>query len=276
VVDAERTKRDRGMLEARYGRLPGYAGGGMVEDRVSTYTTRRTAPPVATNGYEAVWSLADAADGAARGLKGLEKAAGKVEKAYDRQQSKLEDLISQRDSLASSIASSYLHDPFGNGLAGFDAQLDADSGDIQAMTEALATLVRNGLSPKSALYQALAASADVNTAQQLAQLSSGELASRAQRFEQTQSTAAAFGGAVAGEQFNQAINRQSKVTEQLERRLHSLEDAIRDFRQHARKDVRDGAAEGAEWGAERGSEKGTRAGNGDRTRRTAAARRAGG
>jgi hypothetical protein len=60
-------------------------------------------------------------------------------RAYDREKSKIDSLTSARKSTADAVASSYLHDPFGNGLAGLDAQLAADSGDIAAMTKALGT-----------------------------------------------------------------------------------------------------------------------------------------
>lgn len=282
VISNRHGQADRFRADRASGRIPSYASGGSIG---STHTRRQPYTPFAAvnDPYAPFHAINDAADQIAKGadatakaLKKLETAADKVQRSYDKQKAKLDDLISQRDSTASSIAANALHDPFGNGLAGLDAQLDADSADLDAMTAALATLVANGLSPKSALYQQLAAHMDVNTAQQLAALSAGDLAARAQRFEAVQGQAAAFGQGIAGEQFNEAIRDSTRATNKLENRLESLEDAIRDFRKNARKDVRDGAAEGSEWGAEKGSEKGTRAGQDEKRRRTAATKRTGG
>jgi hypothetical protein len=191
VISNSHGQADRFRSDRAAGRIPAYAAGGTVEDRIaSTYTSRY-------RGYAdggTVDPSSDSTDSTDKKhkkprppftaflpedvLKGLQTAADKVKKSYDKEKSKLDDLISQRDSLASSIASAAVHDPFGNGVAGLDAQVEADTGDIDAMTAALATLVKNGLDPKSALYQQLAASMDVNTAQQLAQLSSADLQAR--------------------------------------------------------------------------------------------------
>lgn len=258
--------RHRSLLKAiNAGRL---AGGGTAGDRVDTYT-RRNNP-----GGGAYFQVGDAADHATRGLKSLEKAADKVRASYEKQKSKLDDLISQRDSAASSIASSYLHDPFGNGLAGFDAQLEADSGDLTAMTAALATLVKNGLDPKSALYQRLAASADVTTAQQLAQLSAGELAARAQQFQNVASQASAFGGGIAGQQFNEAIRESTKETRELRQELKHLRGAIHDLKDGTpkAKDIHDAVFSGSRDGAHEG----TKAGQEGKDRVTAGWKRTGG
>jgi hypothetical protein len=257
------------------------ADGGTVADRIaSTYTTRyRGSTSDQTSAEhqvtEAEKKHAEAAKAAAKALAKLQDRADAVSKAYDRQKSKLEGLISQRDSIASTVTSAALHDAFGNGVAGLDTQVEADTNDIEAMAAALATLVKNGLSPKSALYQQLAAHMDVNTAQQLAQLSSTDLATQAQRFQQRQDEAGALGLGVANDSgLAEAIGKSTKVTDKLEARLHSLEDAIRDMK-HLPDQVHHATFTAAREGTRQGAEDGTRAGQDEKRRRTAAAGRTG-
>jgi hypothetical protein len=281
VIANSHGQADRFRADRASGRIPAYANGGTVEDRIaSTYTTRYRGSSDSSSAENKVTDAekkhAEAAKAAAKALAKLQDRADAVSKAFDRQKSKLEGLISQRDSIASTVSSAALHDPFGNGLSGLDAQVEADTGDIEAMAAALATLVKNGLDPKSALYQQLAAHMDVNTAQQLAQLSSGDLATQATRFQQRQDEASALGLGVANDSgLAEAIGRQTKVTDKLEARLHSLEDAIRDLKQLPDK-VGHATWTGARDGSREGSEDGTRAGQDEKRRRTAAAVRTGG
>jgi hypothetical protein len=281
-----------------------FASGGPV----STYTRRRTSGDTATDGSDAANASADDAEEkkakkvrhatifAAEDLahvfthlsdKGshfeqilnrLDKAVDKVKDSYEKEKSKLEemiskrdDLLSQRSSLSGSVASAYQKDPFGNGLAGFDAQVEADTNDLDAMAAALATLVGNGLDPKSALYQRLAASADVNAAQQFAQLSAGDLAVRAQRLDALSTRAGALGDTVAGPMFDEAIanaskeiREQTKETRELRKEMRGLKDAVRDMKEHMPKEIGDAVFAGAHAGSEQGTEKGTKKGNGNR------------
>lgn len=178
VIPQDLVRRDWNMLRSRYGDLPGFAGGGLV---ANTYTSRTATGDKAS---DSIFTLGDAANSAATGLKGLKAELNKAEKALDREKSKLEQLTSARDSLAGSVTTSLQHDPFGNGLAGFNAQVAADTADAQAMLTALQTLVRNGLDPKGALFQQLAASGDVNTARQMAALTSEQLFAEQAAFNQ--------------------------------------------------------------------------------------------
>ena len=108
-----------------------------------------------------------------------------------------------------------------------------------------------------------------------AQLTAGELASRAQRFEARASEAAGLGSTVAGQQFNEAIRDQTKATNKLEQRLHSLENAIKDLPKNVKDGAKEGSRDGSEWGSRKGSNEGTRAGVRDRDVATAAAIRTG-
>jgi hypothetical protein len=199
--------------------------------------------------------VARAADRATRGLKGLEKQADKVSNAYDRQKSKLDNLTGDRASYASSVASTFRNDAFGNGLAGFDAQVGADTNDARAMTAALRVLVKHGLDPQGALFRDLAASGDLNTAQQLAALSATQLNARERSYGERDRVTAAEGAFAGDKQFNEAIRAQTKATEKLERRLEHLQDAIRDLK-HLPKHVEDGARAGTQAGAEDGTRRG--------------------
>ena len=105
VIPQDLVRRDWGLLSSRYGHLPGFADGGVV----NTHTRRQPAGDVA--GADQMWVLADAAAGAGRGLKGLKSSLEKSEKALDRERSTLDSLTSQRDSLSSASSSSLLARP---------------------------------------------------------------------------------------------------------------------------------------------------------------------
>jgi hypothetical protein len=287
IISNRHGQADRFRADRASGRIPAYAAGGTVEDRIrGTYTTRYRGdgdrgPTWHGNGGDdaagrAIQIWTNGTYTIEKALKALKAELDQDSKALDKHKSSLEGLISQRDSTASSIASAALHDPFGNGLAGFDAQVDADTGDIEAMTAALAALVQNGLDPKSALYQQLAASMDVNTAQQLAALSSGDLASRAQRFQQRADEAGAFGAGVAGQAFNDAIREETKATRELRETVRDLHHAVNQMEDRVEKGAERGAHKGTKSGSAEGTEAGTRAGQDEKRRRTATFSRTGG
>lgn len=282
VITNRNGEADRFRADRAAGRIPAYAGGGTVGDQISTYVNRRqpggdyqdgskNGPPSLNQLVRSALAAGHAVDdlkfktkAVERAMDRLEKASDKVKDSYDKQKSTLDDLRSSRADIASSVAGSYVKDPFGNGLAGFDAQTDADSSDLSAMEAALATLQQNGLAPGSALYQAIAASADVNTAQQFAQLTAGDLASRAQRFTGLRDQSAVFGGSVAdnaltadGKNYVEAIRHGTKETRELKQEMHELAREIRDLPTHTKKAVKEGAHDGAKSG----SEEGTKAGN---------------
>lgn len=272
IISNRHGQADRFRSDRAAGRIPGYASGGMVD----TYTKRQTQqagfpytwPGDSGHGGQAdqgIQLFVAGAWSAAKALKALESAADKVQRSYEKEKSKLDSLISSRSSLASSIASSAVHDPFGNGLAGLDSQVEADTADIDAMSKALATLVGNGLDPKSALYQELAASMDVNTAQQLAALSAADLASRATRFQHRADEAGALGATVAGQEFNEAIRESTKETRELKQEMRGLKNAMHDMREHMPKEIGKETKKGAHEGSRSGSEEGTKAGNNGRS-----------
>ena len=223
-------------------------------------------------GADQMWVLADAAAGAGRGLKGLKSSLEKSEKALDRERSKLESLTSARDSLSSVSSSSLLHDPFGNGLAGLHAQVEADSNDARAMLTALQTLVRNGLDPKGALFQALAASGDVNTAQQMAALSSQQLFAEQQAFTDRGALTGQVGQFAGTQAFGTAIAAQTKAVEEfraevrnLHQTIHKLEAAVE---RGAHKGTKAGAHEGTQAGfVQRGHRAAAEAATGSRSLR---------
>lgn len=243
------------------------ADGGPV-DTTSTADTKKKKPPqhsipVTFFDVDAYSTLVDHILATAKGMNtlkgemaGFQKVVDQLKQAYTKEKQKLTELTTARDTTASTVATSLIHDPFGNGLAGLDAQVGADTGDITAMTAALATLVRNGLDPKSALYQQLAASDDVTTAQQLAALSSTDLASRATAFQAVQSQAAALGSTVGNQAYADAIRQQTATDRELLHEIKSLNYEISLMGKH----VHDGAKAGSQAGSQAGSKAGSEAG----------------
>lgn len=266
VIPQERVRRDWSMLKSRYGDLPGFADGGMVD----TYTRRQTNQQGDGHAEQGIQLFVAGAWSAGKALKAMNAALDKSEKALGRQKSKLDELTSRRDSLSSSTTGALLHDPFGHGLAGFEAQNAADAADSAAMLAALQQLVRNGLDPKGALFQALAASGDVNTAQQMAALTSSQLFAEQASFNQTHTLAGQVGQFVGQAAFGDLVKAQTKVTDHLDNVVHHLHQAVKELTaevKHMGKNVKDGAQEGSAAGAEAG----TKAGNNGRNSRIAAA-----
>lgn len=98
VIPQELVRRDWPMLSSRYGHLPGFADGGVVDKKRSS------------NGFSNA-TPSDARD-TARALKELTSAAKQTSSAFDRQSSKLDDLNSRRDDLRSGIAGGLRSDIF--------------------------------------------------------------------------------------------------------------------------------------------------------------------
>jgi hypothetical protein len=259
VLPQDVVRRDWGMLKSRYGTLPGFAEGGLVQN---TYTSRHRGG----DGDQGVQLFVAGAWSAAKALKALQHEADRVGKAFDAEKSKLESLTSQRDSLASSTASSLIHDPFGNGLAGFNAQVGADAADSQAMLTALQTLVHNGLDPKGALFQALAASGDVNTAQQMAVLTSEQLFAEQAQFNQRGALAGQVGSFAGDQAFGALIGDTQKAVNELRNEVKHLNQAVNRW-EKAAKDLPDKAGKAVHDGAASG----TKAGHDGRNQRLAAA-----
>jgi len=92
-----------------------------------------------------------------------------VSKALETNKEKLDDLVSNRDSIRDNAAGSFNNSPFGKGLAGLRTQLEADRNDANKMTEVLTWARKKGLD--GPLYEALAQSGDLNTATQLSIMS---------------------------------------------------------------------------------------------------------
>lgn len=205
-----------------------------------------------------------------KSLRGFENKLDKSQKALDRETQKLGDLTSAQSSLASATSSSLMHDPFGNGLAGLQAQTDADTNDANAMLTALRALVSKGLDPNGALFQQLAASGDVNTAQQLAALTNQGVLAEQARFQGAQSSSGAVGQFAGTETFGLAVRQQAIATNEQRDATKALNQTVRGLNQqvthlkneisHIKQHVSDGASEG--------SNKGVRDGMNDRDAKT--------
>jgi hypothetical protein len=255
---------DRFRADRAAGRIPGYADGGTV---ASTHTSRSV-----YNASDPLQVLVDhlgnvgaAANGAASGLKGLKSSLDKAEKALDREKSKLEELTSRRDSLVGSATSSLLHNPFGSvptnpdgspsvsALDFFNAQTMADAADAQAMLAALRTLVHNGLDPKGALFQQLAASGNIALAQQMAALTSEQLFAEQANFNSAQGAAGAVGQFAGTQAFGPLIGETRDAVKEFRDEVRHLRRELNQFSKKAGENVKDGAHSGAYSGTHAGT-----------------------
>lgn len=224
VVDAERTRRDRGMLESRYGRLPGYAGGGMVGS-----------PRQAWHSIQDDWAddLTAAAGGAAHGLRGLEKQLAKAEKAYDRQSAVVDRWKARYDQIASSAADSVKSELFtssgnvwaaGGGMSDPLSVLDSDIANIEAMERLRARLARRGLDD-GALEAA--AAGGLAGLQQIAGYSPAELAEYERKFNLRDHLAGQYGQGLATAVVGDELKASNKKLDRLIDRVHDVERAIK-------------------------------------------------
>jgi hypothetical protein len=253
VIPQDRVRRDWGMLKARYGDLPGFADGGVA----NTYTSRRSAPPVATDpfsdAYQPFHLLADAATDAAHGLKGLKREAHELEKQQTRLEHKIDRFEAKRDKIqahyddiASTVIDNLQSDIFApsdtpanpwaegakpGGMIDPIGTLERDIANTTAYNNLRAQLQQRGLTG-SALEAVSRQGTDVLA--QVAGYSDADLARFQQLFTQREQMTAASGGAAAnaivGEQLAGANNRLDRANDRLDllvHRLHEVEKAIK-------------------------------------------------
>lgn len=174
------------------------------------------------------------ADGGAVGASGravgvgslsLERTLKQLQRAIERDTEKRDELRRERDSARSAAMSSFDGDIFGNGLAGMRLQLEADRNDANAMRKALKQAQGKGLD--GALFQALAASGDLNTAQQMAGLSRREIREYEQLYAQ-RATAQNRLGATAAAPYQKEIRDLNKEIRALRNEVKSMGKNVRD------------------------------------------------
>lgn len=184
----------------------------------------------------------------------------------DKMQSALEDLTGglrdlrqERNQFRSEVAGSINNDIFGNGLAGLNLQLRADANDNETMTRALRRARAHGLS--GALFEALAASGDIETAQQFAHLSRRQIRREEWLFNARARAQGDLGQFAANAALGSDVRQQTHEVRQMRRRIDHMSRVI-DRQEHR-----------LENAVERGSNRGTRDGMNDRQRRAQARRK---
>lgn len=177
----------------------------------------------------------------------------KLTRSYEKQTEKLDRLQDRSDAFGSEVAGSFNNDLFGNGLAGLDLQLQADTNDNKAMEAALKKAAKKGLD--GGLFKALAASGDIGTATELAGLSRAEIAAYEKKFGRRSNAAESLGGFAADEAFGAVIRRQERFLDRNEKAIVRLVNTLEGLPGHV--------------------EEGTRKGWSDKNRRTRSSIRAG-
>lgn len=179
-------------------------------------------------------------------LKEFQKQLKQSTSALERERQKREDFIAYRTEVGQSLTS----DLTGNGLAGLDAGVAATTNDSRSAAYALLRAKRKGLD--GPLFDVVAASGDLNLMQQLAALSSREIAQRERRYGAATSAQNALGNFAAQERYDTTFKGLSKEIRDLNRINRKLGKAV-----------------------EKGAERGTRLGNERKSRRTSTGTRAG-
>lgn len=223
VIPQELVQRDWGMLSSRYGSLPGFAGGGVVgADDDKKKRKRRNLKPdsdmdsTSGQGFNRqilamTRSLEQAAqiqvNAAEIGLLAAEDQRAAAEKGLQTAEQERDTVLQLRDSLDSAVASQFSSSLTGGGLAGLNQALTGDIAGGAAMSATLEALVAAGLDTTGAsagLFQELAASDDLTTANELLAAGPEAIAQFEARFAEREAINAARGDfaseAVFGEQ----------------------------------------------------------------------------
>ncbi len=185
----------------------------------------------------------------------------KMQSSLAKMTDELHNLRSASNAYASSVAGSINNDIFGNGVSGLSLQLRADANDNQAMLRALRRARRKGLD--GGLFRQLAASGDLQTAQQLSHLSRRRIAQLERQFADRNTAQRQLGDFASNKIYGQLIRAQT----------HDVNGMRHDIRQLRRVIERqEGLLEHA---VRRGTYDGTRDGHKDRDRQASTKRRAG-
>lgn len=153
--------------------------------------------------------------------KSFAKRLKEAQRELERETEKRRNLREEMKSYQQEVAGTFANDPFGNGLAGFDLQLEADRNDARAMKAALRKARQNGLD--GPLFAALAASGDLGTAQAFAGLSAREIRQREKLWTSTHKAQQDLGRFAAHERFGEAIHDSTREIKNLRRAVARME-----------------------------------------------------
>lgn len=188
-----------------------------------------------------------------KALKDIAERGREVAKTLDEereQRQKMADKLKALEQAASqyrsTVIGNFRNDPFTGGLDEFALQVRADRNDAKAMRRALNRARRRGLS--GGLYKQLAASGNLELAQQFGRLGRGRIRYYENLFEQRQKRTAELGDRAADvvygkriDRQTRALERQNKHIERLRKRLEHIEDRVGNrVEAGARKGTRDG------------------------------------
>jgi TP901 family phage tail tape measure protein len=167
-------------------------------------------------------------------------------KAQDRVSDHLDALRDRMDAYAKSVAGTFKHDPFGGGAENLLTQLRADRNDARKMHQALRKAKDKGLD--GGLFKALAASGDLETAQQLANMTPAQIHQYEVAWKQRNKAAGSLGQYAGQQVFGQEIKHVRTELHHLNKELHHLRQEIHHLgprvEHGARKGTHDGARDG--------------------------------
>ena len=174
VIPQERVRRDWGMLKARYGDLPGFAGGGHVGG---------------THG-----SSDHADDETTRKIKALQAALDKLTKSLDKEKQVRDDLISKQQELRTGITGGLRSDIFATTGAWGQQQspisaLRTDVANARRFQALIQELARKGVNGRA--LQEIIASGDLQRAEMMARLSRTQLGTYERLYNQRERALAA-------------------------------------------------------------------------------------
>lgn len=230
VITNRRGEADAFRADRAAGRIPAYADGGTVTASMRRGFDLRpdmSAREIRREFREFAKVLKDGGVRLGEGFDAAAKAAEKTAVRWDRVNARTErmadrlgNLRDARSSLVSAAAGSFDNDIFGNGLSGLRLQLEADRNDSRAMLAALKQARAKGLD--GGLLEAVAASGDLATMQQLASGSRAQIRQYEQLYNQ-RSRAQAQLGQFAGEAaFGQSIKELSAELREMRRERRGL------------------------------------------------------
>lgn len=228
VIPQDLVRRDKGMLMARYGQLPGmdqlpgFASGGLASRNwsPSSFSPVMSDPRLSATVLE-VHEFG-------RGLKGLNRALKESEKALDREKQKRDAVIGKMSTLSDAVGGKITSDLFGETpiwSAGgtFSDVMSILSGDIATGTrlkQNIASLKKKGLN--GGALDALLSQANPTQIGMFAGLSAQQLAQYERQYETRASLASQVGGSAANAAYGRELAAQTRGLRRVEGEIRGL------------------------------------------------------
>lgn len=175
-------------------------------------------------------------------LKGAAKRLDEERREREKLNDKLKSLRQKSNEYSGTVAGNFRNDPFSGGLDEFALQVRADRNDAKSMKRALGRASRKGLD--GGLYKQLAASGNMELAQQFGRLGRQEIRKYEALFEQRNRRSSELGDRAARHVYGERLRKYDHSVNHLDRTIRRLEHRLEKLGNHVQDGARKGTREG--------------------------------